>query len=69
MSQPELTREEIARRGTELYEQQIRDRVETSENIGKIIAIDLESQYPPDANKIDSINTKVRNGFIFFLEN
>jgi hypothetical protein len=35
--------EEIAQRGQELYENQIRTQVETLENIGKIISIDVES--------------------------
>jgi hypothetical protein len=35
--------EEIARRGQELYETVIRTQVETPENIGKIIAIDVET--------------------------
>lgn len=42
MSHPSLSREEIAQRGQELYEQRIRASVETAENIGKIIAIDVE---------------------------
>lgn len=36
-------REEIGRRGRELYEQSIRDRVETEENIGKMVIIDVET--------------------------
>ena len=43
MSDPGFSDEEIARRGKELYERQIRDRVETEENIGKIISIDITS--------------------------
>jgi hypothetical protein len=35
--------EEIERRGEELYEQTLRSQVETEENIGKIIAIDIET--------------------------
>jgi hypothetical protein len=38
-----FSNEEIARRGEELYEQQIRDKVETDENLGKIIVIDVET--------------------------
>lgn len=33
----------ITQCGRELYEQQIRTHVETAENIGKIISIDVES--------------------------
>ncbi|MDZ8106930.1 MAG: hypothetical protein RMX96_24545 [Nostoc sp. ChiSLP02] len=43
MSYPTLDDEEIARRGKEVYETQIRAQVETAENIGKIISIDIES--------------------------
>ena len=41
MTHPTLSREEIARRGKELYKQ-IRANVE-AENIGKIISIDVET--------------------------
>ncbi|MBW4617935.1 MAG: hypothetical protein KME17_00935 [Cyanosarcina radialis HA8281-LM2] len=43
MNRPALSPEEIARRGKELYQQRIRVRVETAANIGKIIAIDLNT--------------------------
>jgi hypothetical protein len=35
--------EEVGRRGRELYEQNIRARVETEDNIGKIVMIDVDS--------------------------
>jgi hypothetical protein len=38
-----LSREETARRGKQLYEQAIRARVESAENIGKVISIDVET--------------------------
>lgn len=40
---PKLSDEEIARRGKELYENSIRAQVETAENIGKIISINVET--------------------------
>ena len=43
MPHPRFSGEEIVRRGEELYEQQIRSRVETAENIGKQIVIDIET--------------------------
>ena len=43
MSYPNFSDEEVAQRGKELYEKQIRTQVETPENIGKIISIDIES--------------------------
>jgi hypothetical protein len=43
MSHTHLDDQEIAQRGKEIYEKQIRAEVETVENIGKIISIDIES--------------------------
>jgi hypothetical protein len=43
MSQVNLSDREIALQGKEIYEKQIRAKVETQENIGKIISIDIES--------------------------
>lgn len=43
MSHPRFSDEEIARRGKALYEQGLRPQVETGENIGKIISIDVET--------------------------
>jgi hypothetical protein len=43
MKNPTLDREQIAQRGKEIYQQHIRLRIETAENIGKIIAIDLDT--------------------------
>ncbi len=43
MPYPKLNREEIAQRGKELYEKNIRTQVETAENIGKIISINVET--------------------------
>lgn len=43
MFKPKFDGEEIARRGKELYEKNLRARVETAENIGKIISINVET--------------------------
>src|SRR5213078_3162176 len=43
MGQTRLSREEIGRRGEELYEQSIRSKVESEENIGKMVVIDVET--------------------------
>ncbi|MBD2210678.1 hypothetical protein H6G27_12405 [Nostoc linckia FACHB-104] len=43
MSYPKLSDEEITRRGKELYENSIRAQVETPDNIGKIISINVET--------------------------
>ena len=42
MTQPQLSAEETARRGDEIYDRQIREAVE-AENPGKIVAIDVET--------------------------
>lgn len=38
-----LSREEVAQRAKALYEQSIRRQVETEENIGKMVVIDIET--------------------------
>ncbi len=43
MDYSKLSGEEITRRGKELYENSIRSQVETEENIGKIISINVET--------------------------
>lgn len=43
MSKPKLNDEEITQRGRELYQNIIRLRVETPENIGKIISMNVET--------------------------
>ena len=43
MDHPRFSGEEIAQRGHELYEKAIRPQVETEENLGKIISIDVET--------------------------
>lgn len=42
MSHPTLSSQKVARRGKELYQRSIRAKVETQENIGKIISINVE---------------------------
>ncbi|MCL1463900.1 hypothetical protein [Argonema galeatum] len=43
MPYSDFSGEEIARRGKEVYEKSIRERVETGDNIGKIISINVET--------------------------
>jgi hypothetical protein len=43
MGHPRFSVEEIGRLGQELYERQIRPRVETEQNIGRQIVIDIET--------------------------
>ncbi len=53
MSHPQLSNEEIARRAEELYERDIRAKVETPDNIGKILVIDIETgEYEIDSDEI-----------------
>jgi hypothetical protein len=43
MDRSHLNSEEVGRRGEELYEKSIRAKVETDENIGKMVIIDIET--------------------------
>jgi hypothetical protein len=43
MSHSRFSPEEVARRGKELYAKIIRAKVETTDNIGKIVSIDIET--------------------------
>jgi len=43
MNQGHISREEIGRRGEQLYNQSIRAQVEVADNIGKIVVIDVET--------------------------
>jgi hypothetical protein len=55
MAHDRFTGEEIAHRGKEWYEKSIRAKVETEENIGKIIAIDIETgDYEIDGDLLKS---------------
>ncbi len=54
--QPRYSKEEHARRGTEIYEQQVRAKVEASQH-GKIVAIDVDSgAFEVDANSLLAAN-------------
>jgi hypothetical protein len=55
MSQARSSREEIVRRGEKLYDQRLRAEVETEENIGKILVMDVESgEYAIDDTMISA---------------
>ncbi|MBD6617417.1 hypothetical protein FNW02_16670 [Komarekiella sp. 'clone 1'] len=43
MSHPTLSSQEMSWRGKELYKRSIRAKVETEENIGKLISINVET--------------------------
>ncbi len=55
MPHSRLSNEEIDRRGRALYEHSIREVVETPENIGKQIVIDVETgEYEIDESGLDA---------------
>jgi hypothetical protein len=43
MGHSRFSGEEIAQRGEDIYEKSIRPQVETGENIGKLLSIDIET--------------------------
>jgi hypothetical protein len=50
------TIEEVATAGQKLYEERIRSIVETPENIGKMLTLDVETgEYSISANPVDTI--------------
>ncbi len=55
MPHPRLSSEEIGRRGDEWYNNHIRPLVETEENIGKLIIIDVETGDYEIYNRRESI--------------
>lgn len=53
-----LSREEVASRAQQIYEQNIRAHVEDAENIGKMVIIDVETgSFALDELGFDSANT------------
>ena len=63
MPHPRLSDAEIDRRGQEAYERYIRGKVETAENIGKQIVIDVETgDYEIDSDGLAaSVSSKANN--------
>ena len=43
MPHERFTSAEVGRRGQEIYEQRLRAQIETEENIGKLLSIDVET--------------------------
>ncbi len=55
MDRSQMSSDEVARRGKALYEQKIRAQVETEENIGKMVVIDVETgEYDIDETGVES---------------
>jgi hypothetical protein len=43
MPHPRYSNEEIVRRGEEIYDERLRELLETEENVGKVVVIDIET--------------------------
>lgn len=57
MPHADFDSKEIAQRGKDLYQQRLRSQVETTDNIGKIIAIDLNTgDYEIDKDLLAAYN-------------
>ncbi|MCC5662601.1 hypothetical protein LC653_01295 [Nostoc sp. CHAB 5784] len=57
-----LSREEVARRAKELYENSIRQQVKREENIGKMVIIDIETgEYAVDKTGLESAHLLRKN--------
>ena len=55
MTQTAMSDEEVTKRGEELYKQSIRGKVETANNIGKMVIIDVETgDYEVDEMGLES---------------
>ena len=53
MSHPRFSAEEVKQRAEEIYAQSLRQRLETDENIGKVLVIDVETgDYEVDTDEI-----------------
>jgi len=67
-----LTSEEVGRRADELYETHIRAQVETEDNLGKLIVIDLETgeyEIDTDRNSLDlSLRMQAKNPLSHFCK-
>ncbi|MEP6517997.1 hypothetical protein [Microcoleus vaginatus] len=60
MSHANLDDREIVQRGKAIYENQIRPKIETQENIGKIISIDIETcDYEIDSDLLVNLPVKI----------
>jgi hypothetical protein len=67
-----LSREEVAQRADQLYESRIRQEVETEENIGKMVIINIETgDYKVDENGLraaDYLSEKHPNARLFGIK-
>ena len=55
MDRSQISGSEIAKRGVEIYESRIRQQIETTENIGKMVIIDIETgDYAIDQTGLDA---------------
>ncbi len=57
MAHPRFSGEEVKRRAEEIYERKLRKQLETDENIGKVLVIDVETgDYEMDADEIAAVH-------------
>jgi hypothetical protein len=57
MPHPRMSGEEAQRRGDELYAKELRQQVETGENIGKFLVIDVETgDYEIDTDELAAVH-------------
>lgn len=61
MSYPQLEQKQIAQRGMALYAQRIRSQVESPENIGKLIAINIETEEYQIGDDLIDLAAKLRS--------
>ena len=71
ITRPLLSKEEISRRGEELYASSLRSQVETEENIGKLIALDINTgAYEIDAYSLsaaDRLRARFPDAVVYVL--
>ncbi len=70
LRQPRYSKEEVARRGDEIYDSQVRPQVEAN-NYGKIVAIDIETGgWEIDTDEINAskrLETRYPDAQIWFV--
>jgi hypothetical protein len=70
MSQAGLTADEITRRGQEIYDRQIRDRVKP-QHIGKFLVVDIDTgDYEIDTDSLaasDRVLARHPNGTLYYV--
>ena len=61
MGHPRFSGEEVQQRAERLYDQTIRSAVETEENIGKVLVIDIETEnYEMDTDEMKAVHRALK---------